>query len=428
MKMNRTVVGIAAVLIAAALALFFAKPSSLPDFLRGKAGTVQKKTRPSSGTTSADPAASNAQSEAQDQTSEEAPTVDIPTDKQQMIGVETTTAAFRPLTKVIRTVGTVGYDEKKLATVNTKFEGWIEKLYVNFTGDYVKSGQPVAEIYSPELLATQQELLNLLKWGKGVIPPSSTLNKGGKAGMDVSLSEMLARDSESITEAARQRLRLWDITDAQIKKVEETGKPIRTLTVYSPVKGYVVQKAALQGMKVSPGEKLFDIADLSTVWIIADIYEEDLSLIRDGQTASIGLSYFPGREFTSRIDYVYPAVSGETRTAKVRFTINNPGDRLKPQMYTDVEIKVNLGKKLAVPKDAVIDTGTRKVVYVDMGEGSFEPREVMTGIISDDMVEITRGLKAGDKVASAANFLIDSEAKLEGVKPLPLRKTVKREK
>ena len=202
---------------------------------------------------------------------------------------------------------------------------------------------------------------------------------------------MLAGDRDAIVEAARQRLRLWDITDAQIKKVEETGKPIRTLTVYSPVKGYVVQKAALQGMKVSPGEKLFDIADLSTVWIIADIYEEDLSLIRDGQTASIGLSYFPGREFTSRIDYVYPAVSGETRTAKVRFTINNPGDRLKPQMYTDVEIKVNLGKKLAVPKDAVIDTGTRKVVYVDMGEGSFEPREVMTGITSDDMVEITGG-------------------------------------
>ncbi len=418
MKRKNAVIGIAAAVILTVLALYIAKPFSLPDLLRGKAAGREKTVPARTEKDPTDPAASNAQNEAQERSEGEAPTVDIATDKQQMIGVETVAASVRPMTRVIRTVGTVGYDEKKLATVNTKFEGWIEKLYVNYTGDYVRSGQPVAEIYSPELLATQQELLNLLKWKAG----NSEIK-------DERIGKMLAGDAESITEAARQRLRLWDITDAQIKKVEETGKPIRTLTLYSPVRGYVVQKAALQGMKVAPGEKIFDIADLSTVWIIADIYEEDLPLIRDGQTASIGLSYFPGREFTSRIDYVYPALSGETRTAKVRFTINNPGGRLKPQMYTNVEIKVNLGNRLAVPKDAVIDTGTRKVVYVDRGEGSFEPREVMTGISADDMVEITGGLRAGEKVASAANFLIDSEARLEGVKPLPLpKKTVKSKK
>ncbi len=418
MKRKNAVIGIAAAVILTVLALYIAKPFSLPDLLRGKAAGREKTVPARTEKDPTDPAASNAQNEAQERSEGEAPTVDIATDKQQMIGVETVAASVRPMTRVIRTVGTVGYDEKKLATVNTKFEGWIEKLYVNYTGDYVRSGQPVAEIYSPELLATQQELLNLLKWKAG----NSEIK-------DERIGKMLAGDAESITEAARQRLRLWDITDAQIKKVEETGKPIRTLTLYSPVRGYVVQKAALQGMKVAPGEKIFDIADLSTVWIIADIYEEDLPLIRDGQAASIGLSYFPGREFTSRIDYVYPALSGETRTAKVRFTINNPGGRLKPQMYTNVEIKVNLGNRLAVPKDAVIDTGTRKVVYVDRGEGSFEPREVMTGISADDMVEITGGLRAGEKVASAANFLIDSEARLEGVKPLPLpKKTVKSKK
>jgi len=174
----------------------------------------------------------------------------------------------------------------------------------------------------------------------------------------------------------------------------------------------------IQGMRVMPGEKLFDVADLSTIWIISDIYEYELSLIKVGQTAKISLSYFPGKEFTSRIDYVYPALAGETRTAKVRFTIPNPGGQLKPQMFTNVEVKINLGKKLAIPDDAVIDTGTRQIVYVDKGEGYFEPREVMLGVRAEGLREVLMGLKAGEKVASSATFLIDSEAQLKGVKPL----------
>ena len=229
---------------------------------------------------------------------------------------------------------------------------------------------------------------------------------------------MLSRDAEVILDAARQRLSLWDISENQIRKIEESGKTIRTLTIYSPVNGYVVQKMALQGMKVMPGEKLFDVADLSQVWIIADIYEYELPLIKIGQTATINISYFPGREFTAKIDYVYPTLSADTRTAKIRFTIPNPGAQLKPQMFSDVEIKVDLGKKLAIPDDAVIDTGVRQIVYVDKGDGYFEPREVKLGLRAEGFREVLAGLKAGEKVASSATFLIDSEAQLKGVVPL----------
>jgi membrane fusion protein, copper/silver efflux system len=337
----------------------------------------------------------------------EAPQVEISSEQQQLIGVKTVKVAVTPLRKVIRTVGRIEADERKLATINTKFEGWIEKLYVDYTGRYVKKGEPLAEIYSPELLATQQEFLTAVKLAK----PSNPASEG-------SYGQLISRDAAALVEAARQRLRLWDITEDQIRKIEETGKPVRTLTLYSPVSGFVIQKMAIQGMKVAPGEKLFDIADLSTLWLIADIYEYELPLIRVGDTARIVLSYFPGKEMSSQIDYVYPAVSADTRTAKVRFRLSNPGDRLKPQMYTNVDIKINMGKKLAVPDSAVIDTGVRQVVYVDKGGGAFEPREVMLGMRADGFVEILRGLKAGEKVASSANFLIDSEAQLKGVQPL----------
>ena len=338
---------------------------------------------------------------------EETPTVEIPTDKQQMIGVKTVKAAIQPMHRVIRTVGRIEFDEKKLATANTKIEGWIEKLHVDYVGRYVQKGEPLAEIFSPELVATQQEFLNILRWadqGKGV--------------KDERTAMLLVKDAQTLLEAAKERLRLWDITDEQIAKIETTGKPIRTLTIYSPASGYVTQKMAVQGMRVMAGEKLFDIVDLSSVWIVADIYEYELPLIKVGQTARIGLSYFPGKEFTSRVDYIYPSLASDTRTAKVRFTIPNPDGSLKPQMFTNVEIKMNLGNRLAIPTEAVIDTGVRQIVYVDKGDGFFEPREVRTGLKVDELVEVTGGIKAGEKVASSANFLIDSEAQLRGVTPL----------
>ncbi|MHB8090637.1 MAG: efflux RND transporter periplasmic adaptor subunit [Syntrophales bacterium] len=342
---------------------------------------------------------------------EETPMVEIPADKQQLIGVRTVKAAIQPLHRVIRTVGRIEYDERKLATANTKIEGWIEKLHVDYTGRYVKKGEPLAEIYSPELVATQQEFLNILRWAGQ-----------GQSVKDERTSLLLVKDAQAMLEAAKERLRLWDISDEQINKIETTGKPIRTLTIYSPVSGYILQKMAVQGMRVMPGEKLFDVVDLSSVWIVADIYEYELPLIKVGQPARISLSYFPGQEFSSRVDYVYPTLASETRTAKVRFTIPNPKGVLKPQMFTSIEIKVNLGSRLAVPAEAVIDTGERQIVYVDKGEGYFEPREVSTGLKVDELVEITGGIKAGEKVASSANFLIDSEAQLKGVAPLPMKR------
>jgi Cu(I)/Ag(I) efflux system membrane fusion protein len=335
------------------------------------------------------------------------PKVVISPEKQQLIGVKTVKAEMKSLQKVIRTVGRIEYDEKRLSTINIKTEGYIEKLYVDYTGRYVKKGEPLAEIYSPELLATQREYLNIIKYAKQ--PDPAKKNAYG---------EWIERDASAIAEAARERLRLWDISEAQIRKIEETGKPVRTLTLYSPVSGYVTQKMALQGMKVMPGEKLFEIADLSTLWVIADIYEYELTLIKVGDRAVLTLSYLPGQEIASAIDYVYPTLATETRTAKVRFVVPNKGGKLKPQMFTDVEIKMGLGSRLAVPRSAVINTGTRQIVYVDKGKGYFEPREVQTGMRTEGMVEIRGGLTAGEKVAASGNFLIDSEAQLKGVQPL----------
>lgn len=341
----------------------------------------------------------------------ETKTIEVPTDRQQLIGVKTATAEFRPLTRHIRTIGRIEYDERKLTTINTKIEGWLEKLYINATGEFVKKGAPVADIYSPELYATQQEYLNVLQWTKKT---GDAGRRPSYYGGSTGISDMLAHDAESMREAARQRLRLWDISEAQIDRIARTGKPIRTLTIVSPASGYVLNKPALQGMRVMAGEKLLDVIDLSTVWVVADIYEYDLPIVQIGQKATIGLSYFSGKEFESTIEYLYPTLAGETRTAKARFTIPNPGGLLKPQMYTDVVLRIDLGEKLAIPETAVINTGARQLVYVDQ-EGAFEPREVATGKRAQGFVEITEGLAEGDRVAAEANFLLDSEARLKGV-------------
>jgi membrane fusion protein, copper/silver efflux system len=342
--------------------------------------------------------------EAPENTEGETPTVEIPEDKQQMIGLTTVKASVRVMNKTIRTVGRMEYDERKLATVNTKVEGWIEKLHVDYTGRYVKKGEPLAEVYSPELVATQQEFINTMRWAHQ-----------GKAVKEERTAMLLTKDAQAILEASKERLRLWDISDEQIEKIQTTGKPVRTLTIYSPVSGYVIQKMAVQGMRVMPGEKLFDVADLSSLWVMADIYEYELPLIQVGQRARIGLSYFPGKVFFAQVDYIYPGLAGETRTTKVRFNIPNPEGLLKPQMFTKVEINIDLGSRLAVPADAIIDTGERQIAYVERGQGNFEPREVVLGLSADGWVEVTAGIKEGEKVAASANFLIDSEAQLKGV-------------
>jgi membrane fusion protein, copper/silver efflux system len=339
------------------------------------------------------------------------PKVEISAEQQKLIGVKTVQVTLRPLQKVISTVGKVEADERNLATINAKIEGWIEKLYADVTGSYVKKGDPLVEIYSPELVASQRELLLALKWAKQSAEPTQSTS--------ADINRMLARDAGANLDAARQRLLLWDISEGQIKKIEETGKPVRTLTLYSPVSGFVTQKMVISGMKVMPGEKIFDIVDFSSLWVIADIYEYELPLIKVGQIAVITLPYLPGSSISSHIDYIYPTISADTRTAKIRLKLNNAGYKLKPQMFANVEIKINAGNKLLIPESAVIDTGRGIVAYVDAGDGSFEPREIKAGLQSDGSIEVLEGLKAGERVVSQANFLIDSEAQLKGIKPLP---------
>jgi len=325
-------------------------------------------------------------------------TVQISPERQQLIGVRFGTVEKRPLQKVIRTVGRIDYDEKRIGIVSPKIGGWIEELYVDFTGQFVRKGDPLLTIYSPELVSTQEEYLLALKakqdWSKS---PFSEVAEGGNL----------------LAESARRRLKLWDISDAQIQALEENREPKKTLTLYSPFTGHVLEKMVNKGQFVDAGMALYKIADLSVVWLIADIYESELSFIRLGQTAALRLTHQPGDTFSGKVVYIYPSLDPRTRTARVRVELPNPFGRLKPEMFADVELRADLGARLAVPESAVIDTGLRQIAIVDKGQGIFEPREVKLGIKVDDHVEVLKGLAAGERVVTSANFLIDSESKLK---------------
>jgi Cu(I)/Ag(I) efflux system membrane fusion protein len=325
-------------------------------------------------------------------------TVQISSERQQLIGVKIGVAEMKPLEKVIRTVGRVDYDEKRIMTVSLKVGGWIEDLYVDFTGKYVRKGEPLLTIYSPELVSTQEEYLLALE---------------AKKSLSKSPFSEVAGSGEALVESSRRRLKLWDITEEEIQKLEESGKSKRTLTLNSPFSGFVLEKTAYKGMNVMPGMSLYKLADLSVVWLYADIYEYELPLIRLGQEAVIQLTYLSGETFRGKAAYIYPSLNPETRTAKVRFEIPNSHERLKPEMYANVEIKVHLGQKMVVPEGAIIDTGLRQLAIVDKGNGYFEPREVKVGIKVDNYYEVINGLQAGERIVTSANFLIDSESKLK---------------
>ena len=325
-------------------------------------------------------------------------TIQITPERQQLIGVKIGTVEMRLLEKMIRTVGRVDYDEKRIATVSLKVGGWIEDLYVDFTGRYVRKGEPLLALYSPELVSTQEEYLLALEARKSLAK---------------SPFPEVAGSGVSLVESARRRLKLWDVTDEEIRKLEESGQSQRTMTFYAPVSGFVIEKSATKGMNVMPGAVLYKLGDLSAVWIYADIYEYELPYIRLGQQATIQLSYLPGETFRGKIIYIYPALDANTRAAKVRFEFPNPHGKLKPEMFANVEIRVPLGQKLAVPSEAVIDTGLRQVAIVDKGSGYFEPREITVGARAENYYEVIKGLKAGERVVTSANFLIDSESKLK---------------
>lgn len=344
----------------------------------------------------------------------EATKVEVPSDAQRLMGIKIATVLTAPLRKTLRTTGRVEIDERKITTVNMKVDGWVETLYVNYAGQRVKKGMALAEIYSPELMSLQLEMINLSKLAEqgSRFQRNIEFAWGDRYGTTGRLTTF---DTESLFRVARQKLSLWEIPEEQIKKIEETKTPIRTVTVRSPANGYIFQKPVVKGSRVAPGEKLFDVVDLSTVWILADIYEYEVPFVKAGQKARITLSYYPEKEIESKVDFVYPSLSGQTRTVKARFIVPNQDGLLKPQMFANVEMEIDLGERLAIPETAVLDTGTRQVVYVDVGDEHFSPREVKLGARGNGMVEVLKGLKAGEKVASSGVFLIDSDAKLKGV-------------
>jgi Cu(I)/Ag(I) efflux system membrane fusion protein len=316
----------------------------------------------------------------------------------QSIGVKFELAKRRPLDKLTRTVGLVEIDERRLAHVNIKLEGWIDELRVSSTGERVKKGQILFTLYSPELVATQTEYLLALK---------SHRTLGNSAFPEV------AAGAKSLLEAARRRLRLWDITEDHIEDLERTGEVLRTLPIHAPASGTVIKKVALAGMHVNPGDELYTIADLSHIWINADIYEYELPFIQVGQTAAVTLSYDPGTVLRGRIAFIYPTLDAQTRTARVRFELANPGERLKPGMYTSVELKSALGTRLVVPTDAILDSGERQLIFLHLGGGQLEWRTVKLGIRAGDWVEVLEGLKEDEHIVTSTNFLIDSESQLK---------------
>jgi membrane fusion protein, copper/silver efflux system len=324
--------------------------------------------------------------------------VNVSPERQQLVGIRTASAEIRPMVKKIRTVGIVTYDETRVAQVFSKVEGWIEKLMANYTGKLVQKGQPLFTLYSPDLVSTQEEYLLALK---------------AKETLGSSSIKEISVGSDSLLESAHRRLSLWDISEEQINNLEKTGKPQRTLTFFSPISGFVVKKDALQGMRVMPDKELYTITDLSTVWVNADIYEYELSYIRIGQTATIKLSYFPARNFAGKVSWISPVMDEKTRTAKVRLEFANRDFILKPEMYANVEIDIDAGRKLAVPDEAVLDSGLRKVVFLDKGEGRFEPAEVKIGDKFDGYYEVLAGLSPGERILASASFLLDSESRLK---------------
>jgi membrane fusion protein, copper/silver efflux system len=335
----------------------------------------------------------------ENEAAETADTVQVSLDKVQKLGVKTEPAMLRDVMRTVRAVGTVRLDERSMATVTTKFEGWIEKLHVNTTGQPVRRDQPLMEIYSPDLVLGQQEYL--IAW--------QTLQQleGASAASRAS--------AQRFVDAALQRLRNWDISEAQLKRLRAQGTASRRLTIFSPAGGHVMEKMVQQGMRVMPGEPLYEIADLSTVWLVADVFEQDLGLIHIGETVRMSVNAYPGETFTGTVSFIYPSIAPETRTAKVRIEIPNADDRLKPDMYATLEIAAPVGamQVVSVPESAILDSGTRQAVLVERGEGRYEPRLVKLGARADGVVEVREGLAAGEKVVVSANFLIDAESNLQ---------------
>ena len=324
-------------------------------------------------------------------------TVTIDARKRQLLSLRTAKVERGTFGTGIRTVGRVAYDERRVHHVHTRFEAYVEHVAADFTGKYVRKGDVLAHVYSPELFATQQELLLALRAVRALGPSADATAREG---------------AERLLEATRQRLRLWEVAEKDIAALEARGEPLRSFPIYAPISGYVTARTAFHGMKVMPADTLFDIVDLSSVWVLADVYESELPRVKVGQTGRMTLAYRPGQSWTGKVTYIYPSLDEKTRTAKVRLEFANPREELKPEMFADVVLESAPRTALTVPDDAVLDSGTRKVVFVSKGEGVLEPREVTVGEQGGGSWEILSGLEEGEEIALGASFLVDSESRL----------------
>jgi Cu(I)/Ag(I) efflux system membrane fusion protein len=323
--------------------------------------------------------------------------VAIPVGTRQLIGVRSALATVGTLEQEIRTVGTVDYDERAFTQVNLRVSGWIQEVFVNSVGRPVRKGEPLFTLYSPDLLATQDEYILALKT-KVQLAASPLADAKDSAG--------------ALVASARERLRLWNLTDEQIAVLERRGKAEPVLTVYASSTGIVLKREALPGKYVEPGTTLYEVADLSHVWVHADIYESEVAAVKLHQPASVTFASYPGETFRARVAYIYPSLNSEARTVRVRLELPNPGLRLKPGMYGTVTLRTDSAKTLVVPKEAVLDTGLRQLVFLDRGQGVYQPYPVKLGRRSQDQVEVLDGIKEGDRVVTSANFLLDAESKL----------------
>lgn len=324
--------------------------------------------------------------------------IKISTEKIQKLGVRTEAVSLRHLDKVVRVAGRIEPDERRTYAISPKFEGYVERLHVNVTGQAVGKGQALFEVYSPELVSAQREY---------AIAAQGLESLKGADGH--------AQDGmRQLAESSLARLRNWDISEEQVKALAKSGESRRTLTFRSPVNGIVTEKKALQGMRFMPGEALYQVADLSAVWAVADVFEQDIGLLKSGAKAKVRINAYPDQVFEGTISYVYPTLNAATRTIPVRVDLPNPKLLLKPGMFAQLELPTDAkGAVLSVPTSAVIDSGTRQIVLVQAGAGRFEPREVKLGSRSDDRVEVRDGVREGEQVVVAANFLIDAESNLQ---------------
>ena len=324
--------------------------------------------------------------------------VQLTAQRMQGIGVKIGTAELKQVESELRVTGTVDADERRISYVQTRFPGWIRNVYANATYQYIRKGQPLFTIYSPDLVTTEQEYLLARKNSESL--KSSTVNG-------------VATGAQTLLTAARERLAQWEVPASEIEKLETTGKVITDLTFNSPVSGYVTEKSALPNMYVQPETRLYTVVDLSTVWVYAQVFQTDLGRIKPGDSAEVTVDAYPGKTFRGKVDYILPQVDMNTRTARVRVVFANPGLKLNPGMYVNVLMKLPLGRQLVVPASAVFHSGTRQVVFINHGDGQFEPRDVETGLQVGEQVVITKGIHAGEAIATSANFLIDSESQLQ---------------